>query len=467
MAHEQEQVVNSRELRGEPGRMIYKDAVDYLHSIEMMGIKPGLETTRTVLAHLSLKTELSAMRFIQVAGTNGKGSTSFFLASILHKAGYRVGLFTSPHIHEVRERVAVNGRDIKEEDFAAGVSAVKETAQQLYAMGKLENMPTYFETTFLTAIYCFSQHRTEIVILEVGLGGRWDATTAITPAITVITTIDRDHTTLLGTRLRDIAAEKAGIIKPGVPVVCGCGTRTEAYRVIKAAASRNNAPFFPVIDSRNRLEVQSSRPPYRCIYTVSDTIAPESSTYSFEVSLNGSHQTLNAAAAVKTLRVLSGSEIRIDHSDIRSGLAVYSIPGRIEILDTFPRVILDGGHNVQSIIALTRFLAEQHTRGLTLVFGVMADKNYRQMIRLLLPYIGSTVLTQPQSDRALPAGKLAGLFKRNGKKSHVLIKPLPEEAYSAARQFNRDILITGSFYLVGAIRQIIINTTRRVRWTRI
>ncbi len=448
--------------------MNYQEALDYLQGVKMMGVKPELETSRHLLASLPLKKPLAAMQVIQVAGTNGKGSTSHFLASILQSAGYRTGLFTSPHLQDVRERVVIDNREAGEEEFAAAVSAVKETAQHLLAKGTIRRMPTYFEITFLTAVYCFSMQQVETVILEVGLGGRWDATTAITPDVAVITTIGRDHTELLGTKLRDIAAEKAGVIKPGVPVVCGCGIRTAAYRVIKTIALQNNAPFFPIIDGKNHLQVRDSQSPYRCVYTAADPTAPGTETYTFTVRLNGSHQALNAAAAIKTLRVLvarSGSAIRISPGAINRGIEAGRIPGRIEILETTPRVILDGSHNVESMTALTRFLAEQQKQRLTLVFGVLADKNYRQMIRLLQPYTGSVVLTRPVSDRALPPGKMIELFGSKNNGNTVLIENEPGNAYSAARLFSKEILVTGSFYLVGAMRQIIMKTTRRVRWT--
>jgi dihydrofolate synthase/folylpolyglutamate synthase len=288
----------------------------------------------------------------------------------------------------------------------------------------------------------------------VGLGGRLDATSTITPHISVITNISRDHTSILGTRIRDIAVEKAGIIKKGVPVVCGCSVRSISHRVIKEIALRNNAPFFNVIDSKNHLEISDKGNFYRCTYTA------DAADYTFDLHLNGVHQAYNAACAVKTVQVLnrSISRCKATGDTVCKGISATSIPARIEILDTTPQVILDGGHNVESTTALTNFLKEKKKNNLTLVFGVLADKNYRKMIRLLLPYIENVILTEPRSKRALPAREMVRLFTCNAAGA-VLVKIINnlEEAYRTARQLKKEILVTGSFYLVGAIRKMIIH----------
>jgi dihydrofolate synthase/folylpolyglutamate synthase len=448
--------------------MDYKSVLEDLEAIEKRGICLGLENTCKILDRLPTAGIVNSSRFlfIQVAGTNGKGSTAYFLTSILQAAGYTVGLFTSPHLQDVRERIAINQRWISEEDFTASYRAVKELSHRLFEKGLIDHMPTYFEQLFLTAIHYFSSgpKTPDIIILEVGLGGRLDATSVITPAISVITTISQDHTAMLGSRLKDIAAEKAGIIKKGVPVVCGCRVGSTAHRVIKEIARRNHAPFFNVVDAGSDLQIHQNGNFYHCTYTT------ESQTYTFDLHLNGAHQAYNAAAAIKTLQVLQHTTplpISISRRRIDEGISETAIPARIESLKTTPRVILDGGHNVESIAALTHFLNEKKKRDLTLIFGVLADKNYRKMIILLLPHIKNVILTEPLSGRALPAARMIKLFKVNYNPKPlspsppfhidtVLIKNNLEEAYAAARQFNREILITGSFYLVGAMRKIII-----------
>lgn len=432
--------------------MDYEGVLEYLKDREARGIHPGLENTQQLLKHFShfykdFERDLPRICVIQVAGTNGKGSTTYFLASILQAAGYKVGLFTSPHLHDIRERISINRQWISPGDFSTGLWSIKSLAEGLIKRGLISHMPSFFEYLFLTAVHYFFREKIDFIILEVGLGGRWDATSAITPTVTAITTIARDHTTILGKRLREIAGEKAGIIKKGVPVVCGCKVGSIAHRVIKNRANQARAPFFNVIDSKNHLEIRNNHS-YRCSYNT------ESDDYTFDVRLNGIHQTFNAAAAVKVIQVLSNNNksVYVSKTSICDGISDTFIPARIETLDTSPRVILDGSHNVQSTVALAHFLEEKKKNRLTLVFGVLADKNYKSMISRLLPYIHSVILTEPVSKRALPAQKMLKLFKDKV----VLVRETPGEAYRSARQFKRDILITGSFYLAGAMRKIIL-----------
>jgi len=433
--------------------MDYQRALIYLKDQESRGMNPGLENTQQMLKYFpqfyrDFETDLQRVCVIQVAGTNGKGSTAYFLASILQAAGYSVGLFISPHLHDIRERISIDKKWISRKDFSTGLRSIKALAEELLKRRLITQMPSFFEYTFLLAIYYFTRERVDFAILEVGLGGRWDATSAITPGIAVITTIARDHTMILGKRLGEIAGEKAGIIKTGVPVVCGCEVGSIAHRVIKNRATQARAPFFNVIDSKNYLVIEGYNHSYHCTYTT------ETDDYTFDIRLNGIHQAFNAAAAVKVIQVLSHTHkwVKVSKTSIGNGIADTFVPARIESLDTSPRVILDGGHNVQSTRALAHFLKEKNKNLLTLVFGVLADKNYRGMIALLLPYIHRVILTEPLSERALPAEKLLKFFKDKV----VLVRKNPGDAYRSARQFKDDILVTGSFYLVGEMRKIIL-----------
>jgi dihydrofolate synthase/folylpolyglutamate synthase len=432
--------------------MDYQGVLTYLRDLEARGIHPGLENTRQLLKHfpqIYRDFEFYSPRIcvIQVAGTNGKGSTAYFLASILQTAGYKVGLFTSPHLHDIRERISINKQWISPGDFSTGFWSIKSLAEDLLKRGLISFMPSFFECMFLIAVHYFSRGKVDFVILEVGLGGRWDATSAIKPEVTAITTIARDHTNILGKKLGEIAGEKAGIIKKGVPVICGCKVGSIAHRVIKNRATQARAPFFNVIDSKNHLEIHDNHC-YQCSYTT------ESDDYTFDVRLNGVHQTFNAAAAIKVIQVLSNNNksVYVSKTSIYDGISDTFVPARIETLYTSPRVILDGSHNIQSTTALMHFLKEKRKNHLTLVFGVLADKNYQGMIARLLPYIHSVILTEPVSKRALPAEKMLKLFKDK----MVLVRRNPGEAYRCARQFKDEILITGSFYLVGAMRRIIL-----------
>ncbi len=425
--------------------MNYTGALAYLNEVQEMGAKLTLDNIQKIVNHLPL--DLRKIKFIQVAGTNGKGSTAHFLVSILQAAGNKVGLFTSPHLQDIRERITINKAWIPEKDFAECLTQVKDTTADLLEKGLIDNMPTYFENVFLTALHYFCKEHIDIAVLEVGLGGRLDATSTITPEISIITNISFDHTRTLGKRLRDIAAEKAGIIKPGVPLVCGCRVRSLTNRVIMKTALDKRAPFANVLDANNRLEAQKRDKYYQCTYTT------ESDKYLFEVHLNGEHQTNNAAAAVKAVQILNkrNGMFNISKQAIAQGTARNFVPARIETINSTPRVILDGGHNIESIKALRNFLAQENEKNLTLVFGVLRDKKYRKMIPLLLPYASRVILTEPPSRRALPAENLIKFFNTKD----IMINKKPGDAFGTAKQFKEDILITGSLYLAGEIRNLI------------
>jgi len=415
----------------------------------------GLENTRDIIKYFPIN--LNSIRFIQVAGTNGKGSTAYFLASMLQTTHSPVGLFTSPHLYDVCERIIIDNQWIPKTDFTQVIWTVKQRTEELLADGKVRRMPTYFEMLFIAAIYYFHQQQVKIAVLEVGLGGRLDATTVITPEVAVITTISRDHTAILGKRLAEIAREKGGIIKDTIPVVCGCPQNSLSHREIKKIARQHHAPFYNVLDENHHLEVQTgpNSSIYHCTYTTDIT------QYQFQVEMSGEHQAKNAAVALKTMEIFNQSQPNDHAEDISQpkaelwvqAIARTRIPGRIEEIPGHPPVILDGGHNIESISALTRYLATRNLRPLTLVFGVLADKNYRKMTHLLLPFVDYVILTQPQSPRALPPKQLVPLFKTII--ANVRVEPNIVEAYHTAKRLSHHILVTGSFYLVGAMRQII------------
>ncbi len=428
--------------------MNYEKVLKYLKKVELKGIRLGLDNTKKIISHFPF--DLMGTRFIQVAGTNGKGSTAHFLVSILQAAGKKVGLFTSPHLHDVRERITINKVWISKTDFSTCATKVKKISEDLLKKGIITDIPTFFEYIFLDSLYYFLSEKVTFVILEVGLGGRLDATSAITPDISVITGISFDHTGILGKRIKDIALEKAGIIKKGVPVVCGCSVHSTANSAIKKKAGELNAPFYNVFDSKNRLEVQDRQNGYCCRYFT------ESDSYRFDVYLNGRHQTRNAATAVKVVQLLNAMGFDIPKESIYNGIKTNRIPARIEILETSPPVILDGSHNLESTRALKDFLEQKKKNRLTLIFGVLEDKHYRPMVRVLLPYIKNVILTEPISKRALPAERLIPLFKKHVKKHiRISIKKNPGDALETAKQWQKEILITGSFYLAGEMRKII------------
>jgi dihydrofolate synthase / folylpolyglutamate synthase len=429
--------------------MDYRQAQTYLKTIRQESCKLEISNIRRMIE--CFPADLSRIHFIQVAGTNGKGSTSHFLASILRSAGYRVGLFTSPHLQDVRERITVNGRKISRNDFARGIERVRRIGLRMRRRSTIRSMPTFFEHLFLAALDHFHRQQAEWVVLEVGLGGRLDATSTITPDISVITNISKDHTDVLGGTIVEIAREKAGIIKPKVPLICGCPPGSPSSRVIRASALRNHAEFHEVFRSPARLEVGGIQDGYECRYRT------RGGEYRFRVRLNGRHQTRNAAIAVQTIDVLRREGWPVSDRAIARGIESMFIPARIETFiarpgeEAAPRLILDGGHNREGIRVLTEYLDEQGLTGLTLIFGVLKDKAYRKMVGLLEPYVQTVIATQPHSDRALPAERLVSLFR--GKK--VIVETDMPKALEIAKKLKRDIMIAGSLYLAGEMRTLI------------
>ncbi len=422
--------------------MRYAAALSYLNQIQGETGKLSLENIRRVIERAPFAR--GGARYVQVAGTNGKGSTSHYIAAILQAAGWRVGLFTSPHLQDVRERIRLDGEPIAPAAFARAISAVRDLSAPLLAEGAIANLPTFFETLFLAALYHFARRRADWVVLEVGLGGRLDATSTVTPEISLITNIAMDHMDILGKTLAAIAAEKAGIARPGVPIVSGCPPRTTAAHVIRDAARAASAPLIEAFAPPRRLEVEKKRGGYACRYFSA------SHEYRFRVTQRGRHQARNAAMAVAAIDALKERGLAISNGAIRAGIRDMTIPARIEILGGRPPVILDGGHNRAGIRVLTDYLREENIRGFTLLFGVLCDKQYPGMARMLAPLAAHVVLCAPASPRALPSGELARYFP--GRK--CLVARDPAQALAVAKKFKRTIIGCGSLYLVGGLRAV-------------
>jgi dihydrofolate synthase / folylpolyglutamate synthase len=422
--------------------MHYAAIGDYLEKLQGENSKLSLDNIGRIIANLPFA--VGSVKYVQVAGTNGKGSTSHFIASILRSAGWRVGLFTSPHLQDVRERIRFNNRLISRRDFAAAVSAVDAIGGELLSRRVIANRPTFFETVFLAALYHFSQKRADWAVLEVGLGGRLDATSTVIPEVAVITNIAKDHTQILGKTLAAIAREKAGIIKDRVPLVSGCAHGSSAGRVIALAAHKKKAPLHEVFLGRRPLQVEKKGRSYLCRYR------SNGNTTDYRVYLKGRHQTINAAVAVKTADVLKGLGWDIPAAAVRSGIRSMFIPGRLELLGQNPPLILDGGHNPDGIRVLADFLREEHIGPCTLIFGVLADKHYPAMARQLAPLAAHVILTAPPGPRALAPEKLLPYFK----KAECRVETDHFRALAIAKKLKSTIIVCGSLYLAGALRTI-------------
>ncbi len=415
--------------------------VRYLYSLgnEVKTIKLGLDRMR--LMAVALDHPERACRYIHVAGTNGKGSTCAMMASALRSKGLSTGLYTSPHFVDPAERIQVNGKPLTEQQFSTVFAEMHQVAEALIKRGELDMHPTYFESLTLMAFLAFRQARVHTVVLETGLGGRLDATNIVTPVLSVITAIDFDHMQWLGNTIEEIAGEKAGIIKPGVPVVVA-HQRPEARIPIERVALEQGAPRYDVDDWRRQVE---------SIDAYSGTYALEHGDTRLEVHcpLAGEHQLHNSSTAAVALHHLG-----LTPQEIHDGIAMAQWPGRLERIHESPDVILDGAHNVAGATALAAYIRHFHQgRNVWMIFGVMADKQVDEIAEILFPLATHLILTAPDQARALAATEIAKLPVAR----HATLAGSVTEALETIQDAAPEdvVFITGSLYLVGEARPIL------------
>jgi dihydrofolate synthase/folylpolyglutamate synthase len=425
-----------------------KDILAELFSYTQFGIKLGLGRVRLLLSALGDPQD----RFpsIHVAGTNGKGSTAAMAASILQAAGLRVGLYTSPHLCDFSERIRIDDRPIEGADIARHYLDIKRVWASLGKAGVEEGDPTFFELTTAMAFRQFAERRVDAAVIETGLGGRLDATNVLRPIVTVLTTISRDHEAHLGGSISAIAREKAGIIKPGVPVVAG-SLVSEAEAVVEQAARERGAK---VVRLGEEFRAESVR--LTAAGGTFDWTREDASFSGLTVPLAGVHQVRNAAvaaaAATEAARA-SGGAFDVGEQAVREGLRRVSWPGRFEVLSSAPMVILDGAHNPEGICALVdtlSLLAPSERR--TLVFGALADKDAGRMLAAAGPAFDRIVLVRPESERAADPRDLADLVP-DGPEAIVResVGGALAEILDGAGARDR-IVVAGSLYLVGEAR---------------
>jgi dihydrofolate synthase/folylpolyglutamate synthase len=403
----------------------YSEAIQFLYGLQLFGANFGLENTRKLAALVG--DPQNKLRFIHVAGTNGKGSTCAMLESIYRAAGLRVGLFTSPHLVSFRERIQVNRQLIPENELIRLVEEFQPLLKQFPA----DNHLTLFEVVTVMALKFFAEHACDLVIWETGLGGRLDATNIVMPLASVITNIAFDHQQWLGDTLEKIAAEKAGIIKPGIPVITATD-EPSALAVIEKIAREKHAPL-----TRVKPEARSQKP---------------------ESSLSGAHQKINAALALATIEVLQ-MQIPVSEENIREGLANVNWPGRLQLIKkpNGQKILLDGAHNVAGVEALRTALTEGTSFAApAFIVGFLADKDWRPMCEILAPLAAKIFCVPVASPRTANAGELAETFRSLNPTAEVLacdslsaaleISGASGKSIHPAREL---IVITGSLYLVG------------------
>jgi dihydrofolate synthase / folylpolyglutamate synthase len=384
-----------------------------------------------------------------IAGTNGKGSTAAFLESILRQAGFRTGLYTSPHLERINERMRINGREIADESFAAIFTRLQELIEELLAARKLRAHPTYFECVTAMAFECFARERVGFGVFEVGLGGRLDATNILSPTVTVITRIDFDHENFLGHSLKEIAGEKAGILKPEVPVILA-EQRPEAGEVILARARELRCPVIATGREFQITQESSQNGFFRA------RVTELSSGDSLEVApaLPGRFQLQNAVNAVAVARQLVRRGFRISGDDIMEGISKTVWPGRLERLQSNPDVYLDGAHNPGAARELAQFLAQNFAgRKIWLIYGALRDKAVDEVAGQIFPHAAEVIFTEPRTSRAISATRLAEMASHHASSFTVIASAEQALGQALAQAAPNDaIFITGSLYLVGQLR---------------
>jgi dihydrofolate synthase/folylpolyglutamate synthase len=433
--------------------MTFNEAINYLLSLghETLAMKLGLTNIERLLS--ALDQPQNEYLKVQIAGTNGKGSTAAMLESICRFAGIETGLYTSPHLINITERIKINGEEISKEDFARLTLQVKETAERLVETGVLETLPTFFEHVTTIALLAFKEARVDVAILETGLGGRLDATTAARAEIVGITQIALDHQEYLGDTLDQIAFEKAAIIREGVKAVIA-PQETEAMNVILKRCSEVGVE--PIIEGCAS-EVEGVRDDGRVIATFTtnrqSAIGNRQSIYPHvHLNLRGRHQLVNASVAVCLTESLEDFSFRVSRAAVIEGLETVKNAGRLERWSTRPAILFDGAHNVAGARCLRDYLIEFVIEPITLVFGAMREKEIDEIAALLFPLAESVILTKPDSPRAASPDSLVRHKPENVDASKIQIASNVNEALRLAKEITSPeglICVTGSLYLVG------------------
>ncbi|HUL21716.1 MAG TPA: folylpolyglutamate synthase/dihydrofolate synthase family protein [Thermodesulfobacteriota bacterium] len=420
------------------GQNAYQKSLDYLYRLEKFGMIFGLTQVEKILN--AIGNPHKEIQVIHVAGTNGKGSTAAMMSSILRKEGYRVGLYTSPHLNRFTERIQVNGKEIEDKEVAALAGWMREEIE----VAGIAPPFTFFDFTTAMALAYFNRKMVDLAILEVGLGGRLDSTNVVDPLITIITNIAKDHEAYLGKTILKIAGEKAGIIKKERPLITAA-TQPRVLRLFSKICQEKKSPFFRVGKEFRSIRGEDGDFDYEGL---------NRKLWSIHLNLKGFHQVLNATTALGAMEVLEDLGYPVSTAAMTDGLREVDWPGRLELVSSSPRVVLDGAHNPAGALVLKESLEKEFKyHRLVLLVGIMKDKDIRSMLHLLAPLADHIILTQPHTDRATPPGMLKKALDQNGKKSEIAedLKEAIERGLALTQQ--EDLLcITGSLYTVGEAR---------------
>lgn len=430
--------------------MTYEETLDRIHSFQKYGSRLGLERMTRLM--LLLGNPQESMKVIHVAGTNGKGSACRYLYSVLQENGYKTGLYTSPYLERFTERMECNGSEITQEDLIRYTEQVLSKVDIMLSEGM--ESPTEFELITAIAFLYFSEQEIDFLILEVGLGGTGDSTNMVSrPVASVITSISFDHMEYLGDTLEKIAAEKAGIIKPGVPVIINVEDES-ASRVIRQIASEKGSPIYEAQKPACKMREKTVNG-----YTF-DAVVEGTEYRNLAITMIGAHQIGNAVCALTVLEVLRRENlIRLDKDKLYSGFRKAKQAGRFEILRKDPFVIIDGAHNEAGADALRAVLAEHFPGGrILMIVGMLADKKIDKLLEKFEKITDDFVATEPDNPRRLPAEDLCGQIIKRGKKCTAIADPEDACRYAGEAASAYDAVVyAGSLYLIGRVRGILLN----------
>jgi len=417
--------------------MTYQNSIAYLYGLQKFGIKFGLRKVSKLLARLG--NPQGGLPCIHIAGTNGKGSTAAFISSILSKAGYRVGLYTSPHLISFTERIKINNREISKSDVIRLTSLLKEKSNAI------DNI-TYFEIVTAMALLYFKEKKVDLSILEVGMGGRLDATNIVTPLLSVITNISKEHEFYLGNSLLKIANEKAGIIKKNSVLITGA-TQPKVLSLFKKRCRTKKTRYYQF-----GKDISYKLANHNCFHYY----GLRNSLEGLNVGLLGEHQIKNAAIALASVEILRGKRYHIEDNAIYQGLSNVHWPGRLEVLKKSPIVVIDGAHNPAAMKNLKKVLfTEFNFRKLILVIGIMEDKDIRSMFKQIIPVAHKVILCEPNMDRAASTKIIAKRLQKWNVKYHQIKDVKEAVVYALSMAQPKDLIcITGSLFTIGEARRI-------------
>ena len=412
--------------------MNFNESVEYIHSLLAFGIKPGLERISMLLDLLDNPQD--KLQFVHIAGTNAKGSTSTMISNMLIASGKKTGLFTSPYVIDFCERIQINGKNVDKNIFAEFVTEVREKIEEL---NKKDIIITEFEAITVSAFLCFVKAECEYVVLEVGLGGRFDATNVIkNPKAVVITSISLDHIAILGDTIEKIAFEKCGIIKDNVPVITSSNQHKDALKVITETCENKNCKL--IITNPHKAEILDDSI-QGTVFAYNDNV--------YKTRLTGEHQIENTANAIECAKVLEISDIAI-----AQGIENTKMLARMEVISEEPLIIRDGGHNEGCANALYNFLTKYNVQNINMLIGLMADKDCESYVSKIAPLCKSVVTVTPSNPRALDSEKLKEIAEKYCKNTKSINNPKEGYKYILSNtKKDETIIVCGSFYMMSDI----------------